>query len=467
MTPGKTADTPDSNLMRPSPSIGEPHSERMSGNLRIVALLLMAGFFLHFVQLEKPEKVVFDEVHWGAFADAYCCSGEYFFDIHPPHGKLIAALVMKLGGYQGGQSFATIGTPLSNINPVLLRAAPAFFGSMIPVLVFIVLSQLGVSRWGAFLGGWAALWDNALLLQTRILALDGTLVFSILTATALALLAVRQTDATRQRACAILAGLFVGFAAGVKLTGLAAAIPVAVVLLASKGRDGYWKHLVALYVCVGFAALLVYLSGWFLHFTLLDQPGPGDIWGKPSANVVTATIEIHRSILQANFGLQATHPNSSEWWSWPWMWRPIYYFAASGSQIYFVGNPVVWWGTSIGLIAAMITTASRAARWRSLPAYRGSVPLKILVPAAGFLISYVPYIFIPRIMFLYHYLPALVFAIIGVAAVLDSSGWTRPGGLSNQPARFYALLCVIPLGFVVISPLTFGLDWWTLPAILK
>ena len=242
MTPGKTADTPDSNLMRPSPSIGEPHSERMSGNLRIVALLLMAGFFLHFVQLEKPEKVVFDEVHWGAFADAYCCSGEYFFDIHPPHGKLIPALVMKLGGQQGGQSFATIGTPLSNINPVLLRAAPAFFGSMIPVLVFIILSQLGVSRWGAFLGGWAALWDNALLLQTRILALDGTLVFSILTATALALLAIRQTDVTRQRACAILAGLFVGGAAGVKLTGLAAAIPVALVLLASKGRDGHWRH---------------------------------------------------------------------------------------------------------------------------------------------------------------------------------------------------------------------------------
>jgi dolichyl-phosphate-mannose--protein O-mannosyl transferase len=34
---------------------------------------------------------VFDEVTFGKFVQAYCCTGERFFDIHPPHGKLLIA----------------------------------------------------------------------------------------------------------------------------------------------------------------------------------------------------------------------------------------------------------------------------------------------------------------------------------------------------------------------------------------
>ena len=59
-------------------------------------VLLLAGLALHFFRIGQPAVVVFDEVHFGGFADAYCCSGEYFFDVHPPHGKLLAALGMTL-----------------------------------------------------------------------------------------------------------------------------------------------------------------------------------------------------------------------------------------------------------------------------------------------------------------------------------------------------------------------------------
>jgi len=45
--------------------------------------LLLVGFVLHFFRLDQPASVVFDEVHFGGFADAYCCTGEYFFDVHP------------------------------------------------------------------------------------------------------------------------------------------------------------------------------------------------------------------------------------------------------------------------------------------------------------------------------------------------------------------------------------------------
>ena len=64
-------------------------------------------------------------MHFGSYVDAYCCSGKYFFDVHPPLGKLPVALVLKLGGYHGGQSFATLGTPLTHLDARLLRREAA------------------------------------------------------------------------------------------------------------------------------------------------------------------------------------------------------------------------------------------------------------------------------------------------------------------------------------------------------
>ena len=43
-------------------------------------------------------QVVFDEYHFGKFVNGYI-TGEYFFDIHPPLGKLLLCLVAWMGGY--------------------------------------------------------------------------------------------------------------------------------------------------------------------------------------------------------------------------------------------------------------------------------------------------------------------------------------------------------------------------------
>ena len=41
-------------------------------------------------------------MHFGKFIGGYI-SGHYFFDIHPPFGKLLIALVAYLGGYRTTQ----------------------------------------------------------------------------------------------------------------------------------------------------------------------------------------------------------------------------------------------------------------------------------------------------------------------------------------------------------------------------
>ncbi len=432
---------------------------------RLLAVLLLAGLALHFFRIGQPAVVVFDEVHFGGFADAYCCSGEYFFDVHPPHGKLLAALGMRLGDYRGGQTFASIGTPLAQLDPLLLRLVPALSGSLIPVLVFLFLTQLGASAWAAFLGGWAALFDNALLVQTRVLALEGPLIVSILAGVILALAATRQRQRARQAVLSLGAGICVGFAVGTKFTGLTSALLVAVILLAPLGRktgdDQAGSGLGQVVRLCGWAALgalVTYLAGWALHFSLLDRPGPGDIWGVPGGKLVQDIVNIHLTMLKANYGLGATHPNGSPWWAWPWMWRPIYYYASPGSAIYLLGNPVVWWGTSLGMLAVLWTSVREVLGQGSAAGLPTRQPMIRLLPLLGFLVSYLPYLVIPRVMFLYHYLPSLVFAICAVALWLDQRGWTRPGRFADQPRALRWLIILIPLGFLLVGPLSYGLS---------
>jgi dolichyl-phosphate-mannose-protein mannosyltransferase len=427
---------------------------------KFISALLLIGLFLHFFRLNQPDAVVFDEVHFGSFADAYCCSGEYFFDVHPPHGKLLVALGLEFAGYQAGQSFTTIGTPLTDVNPLSLRLVPALAGSLIPLMIFAILTQLGASGWAAFLGGWAALFDNALLLQTRVLALEGTLILGMLSAISLELAARKSHRSFMQIVLCLGAGACVGVAVGTKFTGLTAAFLVGLILLAPHREEGKIARSLVICGCALIGALVTYLGGWVLHFALLDRPGPGDAFGTPTGDLVRDIIDVHRTMFAVNYGLTATHPNASAWWSWPWMWRPLYYHAGSNSAIYFIGNPVVWWGTSVGLLFILWCTVRRVFERTGGEGAFWSEMAPRLLPLVGFLAAYLPYILIPRVLFLYHYLPALMFSICAIAMWLDPLGLTRPGRFSDQAHSVRWLFLLIPIGFLVISPLTYG---FTLP----
>ena len=68
-------------------------------------------------------QVVFDEYHFGKFVNGYI-TGEYFFDIHPPLGKLLLCLVAWMGGYDGRQSWDKIGVDIPpEVNLLGLRGA--------------------------------------------------------------------------------------------------------------------------------------------------------------------------------------------------------------------------------------------------------------------------------------------------------------------------------------------------------
>ena len=165
-------------------------------------------------------------------------------------------------------------------------------------------------------------------------------------------------------------------------------------------------------------------------------------------NVFQKFIELNKEMYTANATLTATHPYSSKWYTWPFMVRPIYYWnhpstdTPTESKIYLLGNPLIWWGSTVAILYLLI----------SLIPFRASLrtrQLTSLLLLGGYFINYLPFIGIGRVMFLYHYLSALIFAILSLAYLIDQQ--------SNRKKILITLLVISALSFLYFSPLSYGL----------
>ncbi len=430
-----------------------------SHNTRLLLILLTLGAALHLFRLGEPQKVVFDEVHFGGFASAYCGSGEYFFDIHPPHAKLLIAGVAALGGYRGDQSFEKLGEPYTRVSPALLRLVPALAGILIPVVLFGLMLQLGASPMAAFLTGLAILLDNGLLLQTRVIALDGILLVSIFGALLCYLAAANSANRVRRTGFALLAGFLAGLAVGSKFTGLVAIGLIGLCIAVEFLRRPTWKRFrvaASHSVWVLSGAIAVYAGGWALHFALLTEPGYGYSFAIPSGDFLSDTVHLHRVMFGVNYGLAAPHPDSSAWWSWPLMLRPIFYWSGSKTTLYFLGNPLLWWGSSLGFVVVTANLVLLRATDLELPHAAKLSPARLWIPLAGYLMAFLPLVLVPRVLFLYHYLTPLLFGLCAVLLWLDHVRWTRVGTWTAQRWSFFAVIAALVVGFLAISPFTFA-----------
>jgi dolichyl-phosphate-mannose-protein mannosyltransferase len=425
---------------------------------QLLLILFALSAVLHGYKLSEPHKVVFDEVHFGGFINDYH-DGRLFFDIHPPHAKLLISGAAIAGGYRGDQDFQELGTEITKVSPALLRLVPAIAGTLIPLVLFSFLIQLGASPMAAFIGGLALVLDNALLVQTRLITLDGLLLLAIFGSVSCFLAALGSDDRVRRTRLSLCAGLLAGLAPGIKITGLAAlGLIGACLALNFIVRPSWQKFRIAashsVWILTG--ALAVYTAGWAVHFWLLNEPGPVFHWPIPKGDFLADLVEIHRTMMSANAGIRTPHPNASPWWAWPLMARPIFYWSGENAAIYFVGNPVLWWGTTIGLVVVAANVVLLKVTNLQLRDADQPWPRLLWVPALGYLISFTPLFFVKRPLFLYHYLSSLLFALSTVVLWLDHVGWTRPGGFREQRRSFYVATAVLALGFIAMSPFIFS-----------
>ena len=418
--------------------------------------ILCVGLLLRLSFVSYPSQVVFDEVGFGKLVTAYGWTGERLFDIHPPHGKLLITAGAYIGGYTGTIDFSKIGTPCSeSIAP--LRFVPALAGTLIPVLVLVVLAQLGGSLAAAFLGAILVAFDNAFVVQSRVIGLDTLLVFFMLSSL-IALLAAKSRNGKSKIVFLLLSGMFAALSVGTKFTGLVAPGLAMVILgddlLREKSARRRWMVLAYAAVFVG-AAAAVYLIGWKIHFQMMLFPGEGDAFYVPTGDFISDTIHLHRIMLSANAGITTQHPYSSFWWQWLLMKRPIFYWVKDNAGIYFIGNPLIWWGG--GAIYLWLMGYLIFGRARNLTREIATDRRPMLwIPLAGYFISILPLVPIIRPLFMYHYLPALAFALIAGMLWIDVLGFTKSTPLGAQRFSYYVVTGCCMAVFLLLTPITYG-----------
>jgi len=240
---------------------------------RYPELFILTGLALltRLWDLFNPAAVVFDEVYFKVFAGDYF-THSYYFDIHPPLGKLLLA---------GWAWLARIdpSTLVNTSDPsVMLRVLPALAGAAIIPVFYVFLRQLKASRRIATLGAALLLLDNAILVESRFVLIDSMLILFGLSAVT-CFLAFRQRTSRSRYWWLLAAAVLAGMAASTKWTGLAALGFIGIVWLC----DQIWqwgkvrrRRRIGELAIISIIPMLVYMSVFAIHFSLLTKTGQGD-----------------------------------------------------------------------------------------------------------------------------------------------------------------------------------------------
>ncbi|KAH8675630.1 glycosyltransferase family 39 protein [Xylariales sp. PMI_506] len=276
-----------------------------------LAVITVLAFISRFWGISHPNEVVFDEVHFGKFA-SYYLQKTYFFDVHPPFGKLLFAFMGWLVGYDGHFHFENIGDSyIANKVPyVAFRAMPAILGSLTVSVTYLIMWESGYSLPACVVAAGLILLDNAHIGQTRLILLDATLVLAM----ACSLLFYIKFYKMRHEPFGrkwwkwlILTGFALSCDISTKYVGLFAFVTIgsAVVIdlweLLDVKRPGgalsipeFTKHFTARAFGLIVMPFIFYLFWFQVHFSILTRSGPGDDFMTPefqetlSDNLLTA-----------------------------------------------------------------------------------------------------------------------------------------------------------------------------------
>ncbi|KAI5966429.1 PMT4 [Candida pseudojiufengensis] len=256
----------------------------------VLATITAIGFYLRFIKLGTPDQVVFDEVHFGKFA-SYYLERTYFFDLHPPFAKLLIAFVGWLIGYNGKFKFDAIGDSYieNNVPYIAYRGLSAIQGTAIIPIMFLTMKTLGFQVQACLLASLIVCFDNAQVVDSRLILLDATLILSVaLTIFSYCKFSTFRKEPFSQKwwtwllatgvslSCVIstkYVGVFTYFT-----IGIAVIHELWILLDYKKGLtlQEFSKHFLARFWALIVVPFIIYLFWFYLHFAILIKSGPGD-----------------------------------------------------------------------------------------------------------------------------------------------------------------------------------------------
>ncbi|EHB04791.1 Protein O-mannosyl-transferase 2 [Heterocephalus glaber] len=219
---------------------------------------------------------------------SYYINRTFFFDVHPPLGKMLIGLAGYLSGYDGTFLFQKPGDKYEHHSYMGMRGFCAFLGSWLVPFAFLIVLDLSNSLPAALLTAALLTFDTGCLTLSQYILLDPILMFFIMAA---------MLSMVKYRSCAnrpfsapwwswlSLTGISLACALGVKFVGLFIILQVGLNTIAdlwhlfgdlSLSLVTVGKHLMARVLCLIILPLVLYMAIFAVHIMVLNKSGPGD-----------------------------------------------------------------------------------------------------------------------------------------------------------------------------------------------
>jgi dolichyl-phosphate-mannose--protein O-mannosyl transferase len=312
------------------------------------------------------------------------------------------------------------------MTPFGWRFSGTFFGTLMLPLLYVFLKKLFGGRLVPSLGTILFAADFMHYVQTRIATIDTYSVFFILLMYLFLYLWLSEDKLWALALC----GVSFGLGAAAKWTSIYAGAGLALLWAAhwvlrfvkagkalpqaAAGRGKVKGQAAGLFPA--FVQNVLFCLVFFIAVPLLIYYVSYLPYGRArgvslfSRDYLRIVLDNQKYMFNYHSGVKATHHYSSVWWQWVLDIRPILYFLEySPGNVYesSIGcwlNPLLCWG---GLLAMVCMVYEAAAE-------RDRAALFILI---GYLAQLVPWLFVKRVVFEYHYFPSSVFLVMALGHI--------------------------------------------------
>lgn len=360
-------------------------------------------------------------------------TGMYFDEIY--HGRTAYEFINGLTSYENthpplGKAFIALGVLLFGMCPFGWRIAGTLFGIAMVPITYLFGKRLTKETPLAALTCILFTFDFMHFTQTRIATIDVYVTFFVILMYYFMFrycsYSFYDTDLKKTFLPLGACGICMGLGVASKWTGVYAGIGLAILFFATLYRR-YREYLYAkkmpsgttkgishkkiinsfvphtkktIFFCMIFFVAVPGLIYLLSYLPFRDYSDRG-LWDRMIYN--------QQTMFSYHSNLESAHPYASSWYQWPTITKPIWYYsrivtgvAQEGGLregISAFGNPAVWW---LGIPATLFMAYLWAKKKDRTAAF-------LLI---GYLAQYLPWFFVTRDTFIYHYFPSVIFVVL-------------------------------------------------------
>lgn len=340
-----------------------------------------------FLVIDEQEMIEIDPIYYDEFFfdEVYhvrnakeIADGQYMYaNTHPLLGTNIIALFIKLFGF----------------SPFVYRLPGVIFGVLIVIAVYYICKKLFDDIYLSCVGAILCAGDFMHLTTSRIGTLEPFSILFIIMMYYFMVKYYKEDNYKKELINLLLSGIFMGFAISVKWNACYSAVGLAFILFRKllEKKERVIKTLLWCLLFFVLNPLLIYCLCY-----LPDKVWKDDVWSFKNV------FEHNLMMFKYHHELNASHPFEARWYEWLLDLRPIWYYANINDNvsntIACFSNPLLTW---FGLPCVVYTLFNIKDK-------------RAFVIIMGYVSSLLPWIFISRSTFAYHFYPTSIFTMLAI-----------------------------------------------------